>query len=81
MADDLKIFSLESLLYFPEQIYKVYEKIIYQSSICSGESGRECYHEVKYYAILKYKKNAIYMTLSFSCNFRKFILKSPAKIK
>ena len=26
MADDLNIFWLESLLYFPEQIYKVYKE-------------------------------------------------------
>ena len=57
MADDLNIFSLESLLYFPEQIYKVYKKNYLSKFHLFWRIWWGVLLEGKDNAILKYQNN------------------------
>ena len=78
MADDLKIFWLESLLYFPEQIYKVYKKIFIKVPLVLVNLVGSV---IRGYRLCDIKVSNKLLYVSFSFNFSKFILKSPTKIK
>ena len=79
MADDLKIVWLESRLYFPEQIYKVYnnKKSIKVPFVLVNLVGSV----IIGYRLCDIKVSKKLLYVSFSFNFSKFILKSPAKMK